>query len=368
MQRARHWLVPVLLLMGGVGELPGSAVGAPTPTPQCGTAVACATVNVNLFGAPNATGLAPGSGTVTSSTGGINCSITDGASSGTCSHEFEWPLGQTFNLSLAFAASTGSDYCDADASVCTSAGDFGTQSGGETFPLGANATADVSLTFAKEVVSMTVTRSGVGTGTVTGSPKPFIACGSTCEASYSSGSTITLDAVPDAGAAFQTWTGACSGQGPTCTLTIVTSTSTNAVFELATSTTTTSETTSQTTPTTSTTVSTPTAPTPAPAPTPTSAPLNVQLLGVLSGRSKLGFRVERVELLTNTVVSATLILTRTTRRLSSAVLRGIPAGDRVLTLVVPSAVTSGKARLRLTVTTASGKSRSFTRSVFLARP
>jgi hypothetical protein len=67
--------------------------------------------------------------------------------------------------------------------------------------------------------------------------------------------------VPDAGAVFATWTGACNGQGPTCTLTIDASTSTNAVFGLvgASTKTTTTTTTANTTTTATTTVTPPNA-------------------------------------------------------------------------------------------------------------
>ncbi|HYL81936.1 MAG TPA: hypothetical protein VEU07_14050 [Candidatus Acidoferrum sp.] len=40
-----------------------------------------------------------------------------------------------------------------------------------------------------------------------------MACGSTCSASFSSGTSVTLTATPTAGSSFSGWSGACSGTG-----------------------------------------------------------------------------------------------------------------------------------------------------------
>jgi hypothetical protein len=59
---------------------------------------------------------------------------------------------------------------------------------------------------------LTVTDVGRGTGTVTSSPTG-ISCGSTCSASYNSGTSVTLTATPASGSTFAGWSGACSGTG-----------------------------------------------------------------------------------------------------------------------------------------------------------
>jgi subtilisin family serine protease len=67
--------------------------------------------------------------------------------------------------------------------------------------------------------SLTVQKSGAGTGTVTSSPAG-INCGSTCTASYSSGTQVTLTATPASNSTFSGWSGGgCSGTG-TCVVTL----------------------------------------------------------------------------------------------------------------------------------------------------
>jgi uncharacterized repeat protein (TIGR02543 family) len=65
--------------------------------------------------------------------------------------------------------------------------------------------------------SLSVTKSGSGSGTISGGG---LSCGSTCTASVVSGSTVTLTATPDSGSSFGSWGGACSGTSTTCTVTV----------------------------------------------------------------------------------------------------------------------------------------------------
>ncbi len=64
-------------------------------------------------------------------------------------------------------------------------------------------------------VTLTVTKSK--TGNVVSSPAG-ISCGGTCTAKYKLGTSVTLTAVPLAGASFLGWSGACSGSAPSCTV------------------------------------------------------------------------------------------------------------------------------------------------------
>lgn len=63
-----------------------------------------------------------------------------------------------------------------------------------------------------------MTKAGTGTGTVTSSPAG-INCGSTCVASYASGTTVTLTASAGSKSRFTGWSGDCSGRS-TCVLTM----------------------------------------------------------------------------------------------------------------------------------------------------
>ena len=76
---------------------------------------------------------------------------------------------------------------------------------------------------------LTVTRTtGTGGGNVTSTPAG-INCGSTCSASYNSGTAVTLTAAPTSGSMFAGWSGACTGTG-TCIVTMTAAQSVTATF------------------------------------------------------------------------------------------------------------------------------------------
>jgi len=80
--------------------------------------------------------------------------------------------------------------------------------------------------------TLTVSKSGAGSGTVTSSPAG-INCGSTCTASYDNGTSVTLSAAAASGSTFAGWSGGgCSGTG-TCTVTLTTNTTVTAAFTAA---------------------------------------------------------------------------------------------------------------------------------------
>jgi photosystem II stability/assembly factor-like uncharacterized protein len=80
--------------------------------------------------------------------------------------------------------------------------------------------------------SLHVSKSGTGDGTVTSTP-PGINCGSTCQADFTAGTSVTLTALADAGSVFTGWSGGgCSGTGP-CTITLNSDTTIEASFALS---------------------------------------------------------------------------------------------------------------------------------------
>jgi Divergent InlB B-repeat domain len=81
---------------------------------------------------------------------------------------------------------------------------------------------------------LTVTKSGTGSGTVTGgsvAEPSTINCGSGsgCEHEYTEGAVVTLSKAADPGSEFKKWTGACSGSG-TCEVTMSAAKSVGAEF------------------------------------------------------------------------------------------------------------------------------------------
>ena len=80
-------------------------------------------------------------------------------------------------------------------------------------------------------VTLSVTKSGSGSGTVTSTPSG-ISCGTTCSQSVTPGTALTLTATPASGSTFGGWTGACSGTG-SCALTVSAATTVTATFNVA---------------------------------------------------------------------------------------------------------------------------------------
>ncbi len=80
---------------------------------------------------------------------------------------------------------------------------------GNTATVIMNNARSVTATFA---YSLSLSKSGTGGGTVTSSPAG-INCGATCTANYNYGTSVTLTATPDASSTFAGWSGAASGTG-----------------------------------------------------------------------------------------------------------------------------------------------------------
>jgi uncharacterized repeat protein (TIGR02543 family) len=73
-----------------------------------------------------------------------------------------------------------------------------------------SATRSVTARFDAASYSLTVNKSGTGSGTVTSNPAG-INCGATCVFAYASGQSVTLTPTPASGYDFSSWSGACTG-------------------------------------------------------------------------------------------------------------------------------------------------------------
>jgi List-Bact-rpt repeat protein len=188
--------------------------GACSGTGSCTVTMNAATTVTATFvfstGGTNAltvTKTGTGSGTVTSSPAGINCGATCVAS---------YSSGTTVTLTATPAPGS------------TFAGWSGPCSGAATCTVTLNAAATVTAAFNTSGVTLALSVTKLGNGTVSSSPTGM-SCGSTCSANFTGGSVITLTATPAVGSIFIGWFGACSGTGP-CAVTMTAAQTVIAVF------------------------------------------------------------------------------------------------------------------------------------------
>src|SRR5439155_4811255 len=92
-----------------------------------------------------------------------------------------------------------------------------------------NASRSVTATFNAPRFTLTVSKGGTGTGTVTSSDGG-ISCGATCAAPYDGGTLVTLTASASGGSTFGSWSGCDGVSGLTCTVTMNASRSVTATF------------------------------------------------------------------------------------------------------------------------------------------
>jgi len=152
-----------------------------------------------------------GNGTVTSNPSGINCGLD-------CSETYN----QGTSVILTATASSGSTFT----------GWSGACSGTGTCSVTMNSDKTVTATFNQQVqqYTLTVTKSGTGSGTVISSPAG-INCGSDCSEAYNPGTSVTLTATTASGSTFGGWSGACSGTGG-CSVTMNSDKTVTATFTL----------------------------------------------------------------------------------------------------------------------------------------
>jgi hypothetical protein len=193
-----------------------SGWGAPcSGTGTCVVTITAATSVTATFG-PSTTNFTltvtkagTGTGTVTSAPAGINCGAT-------CSASF----ASGTQVTLTAMAPTGSTFSGWGA-PCSGTG---------TCVVTLTAATSVTATFGPSTTNFTlsVTKAGTGTGTVTSAPAG-INCGATCSGSFASGTMVTLTAAPATGSTFTGWGAPCSGTG-TCAVTVTAATTVTATF------------------------------------------------------------------------------------------------------------------------------------------
>jgi uncharacterized repeat protein (TIGR02543 family) len=167
-----------------------------------------ATFNVRMYAVKvGLTGT--GSGMVRSSPAGIECGTTCEAS-----------FAQGTVVSLTATAAAGSTF-EGWSGACT-----GTAI---TCQVTMSEARSVTATFNLQIYTLTVTKAGTGSGTVTSSPGG-IDCGPECTEEYGSGTVVTLSATAATGSVFAGWSGACTGTAPTCQVTMSEARSVTATF------------------------------------------------------------------------------------------------------------------------------------------
>jgi hypothetical protein len=183
------------------------------------------------FNAPaiRISGSGNGTGTVTSSSGGINCTSTGGTTSGQCLGTYQQQALVT--VTLTAAPNAQSNFTGWSGGGCSGIGTCVVTS--PAFYPGTGVTAQ----FVLKTFAVNVTGTGTGSGTVTSNPSGVsctITTGSTsgtCAGNFNAGASVTFTANPSAGSRFVGWSGACSGTG-TCTVAVSAAATVSARFDI----------------------------------------------------------------------------------------------------------------------------------------
>jgi hypothetical protein len=141
-----------------------------------------------------------GTGTVTSAPAGINCGAT-------CSASF------VSDSPVTMTATAGADSTFSGWTGCDSVS-------GATCTVSMTASRTVTAIFMLKRFTLTVTKTGIGKGTVTSSPAG-INCsgsGSGCSSDYVVNTTVNLTATAALGSVFTGWTGCDTPNGSSCTV------------------------------------------------------------------------------------------------------------------------------------------------------
>ena len=149
-----------------------------------------------------------GSGHVTTTPAGIDCSYANGSQTGTCDVTWKWtsPLSLTYTVQPV----VGDSGCFQGATIsCALPGDPYVL----TYTFGGSGTTTEHGYFVDGPRTLTVMAQGGGT--ITSQPAG-ISCPSTCTHDFNPGTQVQLTETPNAGYAFVGWSGACTGANPGC--------------------------------------------------------------------------------------------------------------------------------------------------------
>lgn len=186
------------------------------------------------FTAPeiNVTGAGSGSGRVVdTAVSGIDCTITPGGLSGSCSKVFDMTQATKANFNpLPATGSVFAGYSGLCSGIqaCSTSGDF---------PPNGQLVARFDLAGASPQL-LTVNGAGNGSGVIQSGPAGILCtvtagvAGSGCSASFASGTMVTLAAGPTGTSQFVGWEGACNSTSMTCTINMAQAQSVTARFEI----------------------------------------------------------------------------------------------------------------------------------------
>jgi len=142
-------------------------------------------------------------GTVSSTPVGIDCGST-------CSHSFDENT-EVMLLAIADPGSTFTGWSGACTGMQTPCA--------VTMDSDKAVVANFDLSGGGATYTLTVSKTGSGTGTVSSNPAG-INCGSDCAENFPEDTDVTLTASASAGSVFSAWGGACAGTQSTCNLTM----------------------------------------------------------------------------------------------------------------------------------------------------
>jgi uncharacterized repeat protein (TIGR01451 family)/uncharacterized repeat protein (TIGR02543 family) len=154
-----------------------------------------------------------GAGSITTDPSGIDCGIT-------CSNSYNYNTVVT----LTAAADTGSTFTSWEGN-CTA--------NGLSCSTTVTGTRDVTATFTLITYTLSVTKTGNGSGVITTTPGS-IDCGATCDTSFDYNTPVTLTAAADTGSYLAGWEGDCTVDGLSCTTTMTGTRDVTATFTLIT--------------------------------------------------------------------------------------------------------------------------------------